>query len=295
MVKPYSFNYIFKPDWEEMWVSALRDAWINDMVLRYGSVIKAWNNYAKRYDEDEIRYSNRPQLVKRLLDLKPESVLDIGGGTGVFALPMARHTERVIVVEPSEGMCEILKRKIEENGIKNIGIIQKRWEDADERELLKINENSSYDLVLASHSLYYIRGLHRSFLKMNNLSKGYVYLFTGCSVRNRDPEYERLYMILHHRPLPPQPDYLCLYMILREIGIEPNIEVIDAEVKRPIKDMEELVEKWKSYLKHKELTKEQVDAIRSYVSKKLLKEDGRLYYFYRYKNAMIYWKREGVL
>ena len=286
----YPLDYRFKPDWAGMWERGIREAWANDMIIRHGSINKAWDNYAEEYEEGEIKYSNRAELVDRIVKSRPDSVLDIGGGTGVFAIPLARLVRRVVVVEPSKGMCDILEEKAKKEQLGNITIVQQKWEDAIEEELIKRNDGDLFDVVLTSHSLYYITNLHNSFLKMNNVAKDYVYLFTGCSGQIRDSEYEKLYLILHKKPLPPYPDYSCIYMILREIGIQPNIEMIDAKVKRPIKDIQELIDKWKGYLGSKELSRSQEEALRDYLSKKIRKEDGQSYYCYEYKNALIYWR-----
>ena len=285
-------DYRLKPDWAGMWERGIREAWANDMIIRHGSINKAWDNYAEEYEEGEIKYSNRAELVDRIVKSRPDSVLDIGGGTGVFAIPLARLVRRVVVVEPSKGMCDILEEKAKKEKLQNITIIQQKWEDAIEGELIKRNNGDLFDVVLTSHSLYYITNLHNSFLKMNNVTKGYVYLFTGCSGQIRDSEYEKLYLTLHKKPLPPYPDYSCIYMILREIGIQPNIEMIDVKVKMPIKDIQELIDKWKGYLGSKELSPSQEEALRDYLSKRIRREDGQSYYCYEYKNALIYWRVE---
>ena len=288
----YRLDYHLKPDWAGMWERGIKEAWANEMIIRHGSINKAWDNYAKEYEEDEIKYSNRAELVDRIVESKPNSILDIGGGTGVFAIPLAKLVRKVVVVEPSKGMCDILEEKAKKEGVGNITVIQQKWEDVAERELIERNDGDLFDVVLTSHSLYYITNLHNSFLKMNNIAKEYVYLFTGCSGQIRDSEYEKLYLILHKRPLPPYPDYSCIYMILREIGIHPNIEMIDAKVKRPIKDIQELIDKWKGYLGSKELSRSQEEALWDYLSKKIRIENGQSYYCYNYKNALIYWRVE---
>ena len=286
------FNYMFKPDWAAMWERGIKEAWADEMVNKHGSIKKAWDNYAREYEEGEIRYSNRVELVERILDSGPDRVLDIGGGTGVFAIPIARHVKRVVVVEPSEGMLEILKEKAKKEGLDNIVYVMKRWEEVSKEEVLALNDGNAYDAVLASHSIYYIGDLHRSFLKMNDVVKGYVYLFTGCSGYTRDRSYEKLYLILHKKPLPPYPDYSCIYMILREIGIQPNIEMVSAKVNRPIRNIEEVIDRWKGYLGKEDLSREEEEAIREYLSDKIKEENGQLYHYCEYKNALIYWKFE---
>lgn len=122
----YPLDYRFKPDWAGMWERGIREAWANDMIIRHGSIHKAWDNYAKEYEEGEIKYSNRAELVDRIVKSRPDSVLDIGGGTGVFAIPLARLVRRVVVVEPSKGMCDILEEKAKKEQLDNITIAQQK-------------------------------------------------------------------------------------------------------------------------------------------------------------------------
>lgn len=53
--------------------------------------------------------------------------LDIGAGGGRFALPIAQKVARVIAVEPSPGMREVLQSGIAEQEADNIEVVDTRW------------------------------------------------------------------------------------------------------------------------------------------------------------------------
>ena len=288
-------NYLYKPDWARMWEKGIRTAWADDMIIRHGSIESSWDYCAKDYEDGEIKFSNRADLVDRFMASKPRTVLDIGGGTGIFAIPLAKLVKKVVVVEPSKGMLDILKEKANKSGLDNIGYVRKKWEDVIQDEIFELNNGDRFDVVLSSHSLYYITDLHRSFLKMNDVAKDYVYLFTGCTGYARDKDYEKLYLILHQKPLPPYPDFSCLYMVLRESGIQPDIEMKDMRYKKPIKNLDEVVDKWKEYLHKETLSDAQERAIREYLSVKVMEENNRLYQCDQHKDALIYWKVEQNL
>ena len=80
-------------------------------------------------------------------------------------------------------------------------------------------------------------------------------------------------------------------MTLRELGIHPNIEMLDAYAKRYVRNMDDAIELWKEDLDG-EPTEDQRDAIREYLSDKIKKEEDSLYWEWRSKDALIYWRAE---
>ena len=277
-------------DWAKMWQAGIMTAWSDRWIANYGSISEAWTHMAVKYDRD-MEYSNRIRFVDRIERHNPETVLDVGAGTGVFAIPLAKQGIRVVAVEPSTGMLDILKNKAADYNLTNIEYINKKWEEVSIEKLTEIN-NGEYDLVITSHALYYITDLHNSFKKMNDVSKGYVYLLMIAN-EVRDNSYSKLWERLHKNPLPPYPDYSCLYMVLRELGIHPNIEMLDTYAKRYVEDIDELINRWKDYLDlGGEPTEDQRAAIREYLAGKIKEEDGKSYMEWESKDAVIYWRAE---
>ncbi len=277
-------------EWAKIWQDGILNAWSHQYIKKYGSITEAWNHKAREY-EKTMEHSNRTQLVEKLEQHKPETVLDVGAGTGIFALPLAKRAKRVVAVEPSVGMLDMLRNRADSYGLTNIECINKKWEDATIEELMEIN-NGKYDLVICSHALYYITDLHNSFKKMNDICKGYVYLLIGTDV-DKDKTYEKYYERIYKKPMPLYPDYACLYMVLRELDIHPNIEMLNAYAKRYVNSVEEVIDLWKDNIDG-EMSEDQRDAIREYLAESdmIKKEDGRLYWEWRSRDAMIYWKAE---
>ncbi len=52
------------------------------------------------------------------------TVVDLGAGTGVLALAVAEHAGRVVAVDVSPAMVEVLRRRIEEVGHPNVDVVQ---------------------------------------------------------------------------------------------------------------------------------------------------------------------------
>jgi 2-polyprenyl-3-methyl-5-hydroxy-6-metoxy-1,4-benzoquinol methylase len=83
------------------------------------------------------------------------TVLDVGGGAGRFALPLALRCHHVTVVEPSPSMGQSLHQIAAEAGIGNVTIVAKRWEEA---------EVERADVVLSAHVIYMMEDI-RSFVE----------------------------------------------------------------------------------------------------------------------------------
>jgi SAM-dependent methyltransferase len=60
-----------------------------------------------------------------------KTVLDVGGGAGRYALPLALQCKHVTVVEPSPSMTDVLKEAAREAAIENVSAIAALWEEAD--------------------------------------------------------------------------------------------------------------------------------------------------------------------
>jgi hypothetical protein len=86
----------------------------------YAAVASDFRANPRRTDEpalDHLRSLVRPG----------ETWLDIGAGGGRYALPLALVAKRIIAVEPSEGMRNVLQTSMTEHGISNVEIVSARW------------------------------------------------------------------------------------------------------------------------------------------------------------------------
>ena len=78
----------------------------------------------------------------------PLDILDAGGGTGGFAVPLAELGHRVTVVDPSPDSLAALERRAAEAGIGTIRGVQ-----GDAAGLLDVVAAEAYDVVLCHHVL----------------------------------------------------------------------------------------------------------------------------------------------
>jgi hypothetical protein len=148
-------------------------------------------------------------------------VLDIGAGPGTLALPLAPQVREVTAVEPGAGMVAIMSDHAARDGIGNITCIQKLWEDVDIARDLK----APYDIVIASLSLtmYDIREALR---KMDAACSGSVHLFWFADMAFWERMDADLWEPLHGRPYHPGPKADCLFGVLYQMGIYPDVTML---------------------------------------------------------------------
>lgn len=123
---------------------------------RYGDAYDAeaeWDRRAKAYDASQkIKSRALTEQVTALLLEKGAlsgSVLDVGGGTGQYAVPFARHAEEVIVTDLSSKMMEFAVQNAKNAGLDNVGIWKLDWETFDPAQL---GWERKFDLVFSSMS-----------------------------------------------------------------------------------------------------------------------------------------------
>lgn len=111
-----------------------------------------WDLKAESFDHTKRNESS--ELAKRVVDilntenmLSNNSILDIGGGTGRYAIPFAQNAKSVTVTDISTNMLEIAKNNAVNVKITNIDFIKLDWNEANIKEL---GWENTYDLVFAS-------------------------------------------------------------------------------------------------------------------------------------------------
>ncbi|MCK9614692.1 MAG: class I SAM-dependent methyltransferase [Candidatus Omnitrophica bacterium] len=81
----------------------------------------------KKYDVAHQKFRNYKEEanhIVKLLNLMPnDTIIDIGCGTGAFAINAASRCKKVIAVDVSEGMLNLLREKAKEKKINNIETI----------------------------------------------------------------------------------------------------------------------------------------------------------------------------
>lgn len=100
--------------------------------------------------------------------LENAEVLDIGGGSGRYALPFAVNAQHVTVMDISTNMLKLAHNNAKRDGLTNLSYVKLDWAAAD---LLDLKWNKKFDITFASMcpAIHSNEGIN----KMSQASKGY--------------------------------------------------------------------------------------------------------------------------
>jgi SAM-dependent methyltransferase len=224
------------PDWNAIWKKRQE---LHEISKLADDPSHNWNKKenAERYDRNaKSEYDDRVKTTIAALDITPDSrVLDIGAGPGTLTIPLAPLVREITAVEPGAGMVAILNDHAERKGLKNITCVQKLWEDVD----LSLDLNASYDVVIASLSLtmYDIREALR---KMDAAASGSVHLFWFVDMPFWERMYADLWEPLHGTPYYSGPKADCLFGVLFQMGIYPDVAMLPLSKEYRFKTKDEM-------------------------------------------------------
>ena len=186
-----------------------------------------WRGDTARFRDDPFRIDD-PVLSKLSDEFNDcSSVIDVGGGAGRFALPLALTKRKVTVVDSSESMLQQLRTDSEYFNIANVNTLLSLWEDSD---------IEPHDGVLCSHVTYGIEDI-ASFV--NNLiahANRRVLILTFMD--SPQSHLEHIWEIVHEEQrinLPGAPE---LMNALWYLGLTPDLEVIGTLAPHSYKTLE---------------------------------------------------------
>lgn len=197
---------------ERLEASALLDPDLDGIAAGF------WDDRAERFARRVAGTAAHDPLLPRV---RPHVhadtvVLDVGAGTGRFALALAHAAREVVALDPSAQMLRLLSELAAAEGVANVRTVHGRLEDVDD---------VTGDVVLCAHVLPVLPDARAFLARLDRAARRrvFVYLAVGSSDLRTDP----LWRHFHGRPRPPAPTYLDAVAVLRELGIDPQVEVVE--------------------------------------------------------------------
>lgn len=143
------------------------------------------------------------------------SILDVGSGPGRFALALAPLAGKVVAVDPSARMLEILKATAEREGIGNLHCVHAAWEEA---------VVDPADIVVCAHVLPFVHDAASFLRRLHDHTKQRAFVYMNALGSEVPDPFWRHF---HGRSLPPSPTYLDAVAVLAEIGIDAEVEIVE--------------------------------------------------------------------
>jgi SAM-dependent methyltransferase len=171
--------------------------------------------------------------VERLAqEVNPVStVLDIGGGAGRFALPLALRCHHVTVVEPSPSMGASLRHLAAAAGIENITLVAQPWEEA---------EVEPADVVLSAHVIYMIADIQPFVSKLAVHARKKVCIPTF--IRPPRSRFAPFWRRVHGEEKQALPGAAEFMQVLWEMDIYPHLEMFAAIPFRTFKNWQKALD-----------------------------------------------------
>ena len=210
-------------DWEQLWVDARKDSVLAKYRKDVG--VELWDRGAEEYSDtikrDGFKYGEQMIHVLKSI-IKPDfEVLDIGAGPGTLAIPLAKLVDRVVALDPSKGMLNVLNESAVEEGLSNIETLNKTWQEVDDSEI-----RESFDLVITSNVLWQFDDIGKQLRRVHDASRRYycVILHAGLTDDLDREMWSRIMNEEYNFGI----DYIYIYNILYTRGIYANVNVIDS-------------------------------------------------------------------
>lgn len=171
-----------------------------------------WQAHAAGYDVDA---SSAEKYTATLAAIQPhlrpnDTLLDMGAGTGRFALPLARSVRQVTALDHAAPMLAILRRKLHAQCVNNIVIQQADWD-------CPTTVVPQHDVVLAAWSLYRVRDILASMQKLIAATRRTLIIVASPGRAPNDT-----------------PLHLYFYGALWQAGVFPDIQIVWEAQKNPV-------------------------------------------------------------
>ncbi|MEX2291861.1 MAG: class I SAM-dependent methyltransferase [Mycobacteriales bacterium] len=205
----------------QRWQRLVRDRLAASELLdpgRDGISPAFWDERADRFARRVAGTAAHDPLLPRIRPHVDQDtvVLDVGAGTGRLALALAAAAREVVAVDSSAQMLRVLDELASAQGVVNVRTVHGRLEDLDE---------VTGDVVLCAHVLPVLTDARTFLARLDRTARRRVFVCLGAGLA--DLRTDPLWRYFHGRPRPPAPTYLDAVAVLRELDIDPQVEIVE--------------------------------------------------------------------
>lgn len=200
------------PDWNLLWKDLAE--------LRQSNKAEGdlWEKRASGFNQAVKERWKKPDSSRDTLLAalgKDSTLLDIGAGTGAWALLAGRKIRLVTALEPSESMRGLLVQNVREAGLQNIRILNGSWPDAQVEE---------HDFSLCAHAMYGAKDFAAFVRRMTEVTRKTCFMLIRAPLAN-GVMAEAARLVLGH---PHDSPNLCIaYNALLQMGYYPDVHMED--------------------------------------------------------------------
>ena len=249
-----------------------------------------WKDRAKGFDERVRKRWAKPDphrdfIVSMISSFKDATVLDIGAGTGAWAILLSRSAKKITAIEPSADMRSILKENLERESVHNVEIIDGLW---------PVHGIESHDFSLSSHSVYGCEDLPHFIRTMNDATKNTCFMLLRA--QDHDGILAKAANRIWGQPYD-SPNFQVAYNAMLQMGIFPNV-IMEEKGMWPgwlNKDYEEAFDRVRSRF-GVEKDSDHDYFLRTLLKKHLKEADGKIQWPSEVRTGLVYWntKKEQV-
>jgi 2-polyprenyl-3-methyl-5-hydroxy-6-metoxy-1,4-benzoquinol methylase len=280
---PATVGLCVDTDWIGLWWD-LATAFQRHLEQENNGRSDRWSQRARPFDASVKRRREENDPLRDFVLNKisgDTTLLDIGAGTGSWALPVAQHIRQVTALEPSESMRNILLENLAECRITNVTVIAGRWEGLDIEQ---------HDYVLCSHAMYTSPDIIGFARKMEQAAR------RACFMLMRLPSANGVMAELSRRLRGhphDSPNFIVGYNALIVAGFCPNV-MIERGL-RPWHNAT-LEDAFQRVRRHLRLADDNYDTvIRATLERRLVRRGGEYWWPDGMRSALIWWEPDTTL
>lgn len=225
-----------------------------------------WDTRAKRFAAAMAGTAEKDPLFARLRRStdRRSTVLDVGAGPGRFTLAIAPRVARVVAVDSSPVMVDIVAKRARKMKLSNVEGVVGAWPDVDvEPASVSV---CSYVLPLIADAKRFLRKVDAC-----TTERAFVYTNAASLEFLTDP----LWRHFHGKPRRLGPTYLDLVAVLAELDITADVEVVELPTRARHKDLNAAVKAYRDQLLLPDDASVRRE-LRSLLSSWLVEDGGRL-------------------